>query len=393
MRSLPPFNAWDVNVTTLPKAISVKSEKESVAGFADLLAGVGTAPEDTSLPRGKTGTEDVTVEAKPTHEAGEQKATWLNDPGRKSLERKIALGCPTVRPPHQTGLARKGPARPELTIGVLSSTASLPPIPNATPMAVTPPTNGTGATLQQTRIKTAPATSVTEAIPPRAIEAPVSAVAVNQSALLDIVSGSPDVATDGEPTPVDSRPGIITDSALLAASTHANPVTENKVSSPARRDFSGAAYEADGSELAATAPILQAVKQDDHSVISVHLSLPHIGNLQVRVTGDETGATSLSISAEREATLRALIGDQAQLHDVLQNAGVRQEDRTIDFSLLQAGSRGANEWSGSGGNDDTSRRRTTEPVDGIGLPAGIDQAEWSRSPAEDRSLNLINITA
>ncbi len=67
--------------------------------------------------------------------------------------------------------------------------------------------------------------------------------------------------------------------------------------------------------------------------VTVRLNPAELGMVQVRVDRDAAGVASVSVTAERPETLQTLVRDQAQLHRVLDAAGVPSVGRTLTFSL------------------------------------------------------------
>ena len=70
--------------------------------------------------------------------------------------------------------------------------------------------------------------------------------------------------------------------------------------------------------------------------LSVRLSLPHLGTVEVRLSKDDSTGSAMTISADRPETLRAMITDEAQLRSVLAGTGLEGDKRPIEYTLLPA---------------------------------------------------------
>ena len=93
--------------------------------------------------------------------------------------------------------------------------------------------------------------------------------------------------------------------------------------------------------------------------MSIRLSLPNLGTVEVRVGKGDHGASTMTISADRPDTLRTMETDQAQLRAVLNQSGLENGDRIIDYELL-ATPRGADggSFASPEGSDDRPDRST-----------------------------------
>ncbi len=79
--------------------------------------------------------------------------------------------------------------------------------------------------------------------------------------------------------------------------------------------------------------LLQLAQGPSGTAVTLRLDPAELGYVQVRIERDTAGTATVQVTAERPETLHLLTSDQAQLHRVLDNAGVPAEGRTVSFAL------------------------------------------------------------
>ncbi len=87
------------------------------------------------------------------------------------------------------------------------------------------------------------------------------------------------------------------------------------------------------------------------SSVTLRLDPGELGQVQVRIDRGADGSSTVHVAAEHPDTLRLLIADQAALHRTLDQAGLAQDGRSVNFSLStpDAGSSASSDrGSGSG---------------------------------------------
>ena len=360
--------------------------------FADVLADVGKKlphSMDGGSDAGKAVTDGPTGPSRQV--ASPRKLSLQAGAGKK--DRRID----SRRPSHEAFVVQKRSAR-------LGAAAATPFLPDAS--AVSPPApaaNSTPAvkTVEVSRPQATPS-GTAQAVSPLIQDAAETTSALAASAVAGGLASS-DLAVAMAPSDHAAL-----DAAQVAASADSSPTASpptraegthgGRGQSDARRAASGPLEDPEASAADSRSVKSTAVVRDEHGALSIHLSLPHIGALELKITGNETGSTCLSISAEREGTLRALIGDQAQLHAILKEEGVQPEGRTIEFNLLPASSDTSDSRSGSGPRDDSRPNHggntDTEGECGLlGSASGPTGIRCQNARTDIRSLNLIDITA
>lgn len=87
------------------------------------------------------------------------------------------------------------------------------------------------------------------------------------------------------------------------------------------------------------------------SSVTLRLDPGELGRVQVRIDRGADGSSTVHIAAEHPDTLRLLIADQAALHRTLDQAGLAQDGRSVNFSLStpDAGSSASSDRGSSGG--------------------------------------------
>ena len=68
--------------------------------------------------------------------------------------------------------------------------------------------------------------------------------------------------------------------------------------------------------------------------LSVRLSLPHLGTVEVRVGKSDADGPTMTISSDRRETLHAMANDEAQLRSALADSGLDQPARAIEYNLI-----------------------------------------------------------
>jgi hypothetical protein len=69
------------------------------------------------------------------------------------------------------------------------------------------------------------------------------------------------------------------------------------------------------------------------NVVTVQLQPAELGRVQISVTSDATGLSSVQVSADRPETLALLQNDQPELAKALDQAGIASAGRTVSFQL------------------------------------------------------------
>jgi hypothetical protein len=211
----------------------------------------------------------------------------------------------------------------------------------------------------------------------------------------------PSAAAQSDPSStLGNQPGTFAAPSVTCApavSTQSGPVATVDQSKDHTTTHGAVLNAPDGfSEPAVGAAVPPEIGRDEKGGLSIRLSLPHIGALEIQVVDDSNGKTSLVIGAQREDTLRALIGDQARLHASLRDSGIQPEGRTIEFSLLAPSSFDTDASRRDPGAQDNQSRRHAAASDGesgvIGPTVGSARLSGQLAGC-GRSLNLIDITA
>ena len=79
----------------------------------------------------------------------------------------------------------------------------------------------------------------------------------------------------------------------------------------------------------------QATATASH-VTTIQITPVELGRVEIRIERMADGPAKIQLVAERPETLSRLVHDQSQLQQALDQAGVPQSGRTLDFSLAPA---------------------------------------------------------
>ena len=149
------------------------------------------------------------------------------------------------------------------------------------------------------------------------------------------------------------------------------------------------------SVVAAHAPAMQlapaivsigaaAGKDGQHSV-TVLLAPIELGKVQITLVRDSSGATTITVSADRSDTLALLSHDQQALQHSLDQAGVSTEGRSLSFNL-------SGQREGGGGSADTRHAAGSSRSASGQFVEGDDAAEPVAGSIPQFRVGLINIT-
>jgi flagellar hook-length control protein FliK len=86
-------------------------------------------------------------------------------------------------------------------------------------------------------------------------------------------------------------------------------------------------------------------------VTTIQITPAELGRVDVRIERTNDGPAKIELIAERPETLSRLVHDQSQLQQALDQAGIPQNNRTIEFSLAPATTDGAAFSSNLSGNN------------------------------------------
>ena len=390
MHSLEPTIVASRPAAAQPTVSSEKSEGTSLVDFADVLADVGKEPRPTAVGADSTAKNEV-VGTKGTRQP---LASEKTSPLKVGEGKRDGVMSSRVAAEHAATTRKKAARLQPVTIApVVTGPAAMPlvastaaPIIGDKANKVSPPCPSPTRTAQL-------AASCAQDCP----GAPIAPTVASNPPDPDLAV-SPKVSDHDDPVDAAQVLPCGGDAENLSVPARMEDATATKGQSSARHAAQGGPQISEelAPETGSTMPT--GVVRDEHGGLSVHLSLPHIGALKLKVTGSETGTASVNISAEREGTLRALISDQAQLHAILKEGGIQTEGRTIEFSLLPASSAGPDSWSGSGAHDQSRRHHSIgAEFDGESEPGGSGTGpgqHGQRHPVTDsRLFNLIDITA
>ena len=91
--------------------------------------------------------------------------------------------------------------------------------------------------------------------------------------------------------------------------------------------------------------------------VTIQLKPAELGRVEVRIERSAEGPTKVELAVERTDTLMMLVRDQSHLHQALDQAGVPQDGRTVQFSLSSdnLGNAGSNLF-GNGSSNGGSQR-------------------------------------
>ena len=179
------------------------------------------------------------------------------------------------------------------------------------------------------------------------------------------------------PGPANSLP--VTPSHMLAQSGIA-PSTPAASRHPAATPLSGdVAARSPLTPVAQIAPALVRLSSDAgiHRV-TVLLSPAELGRVQISVIRDHDGTATVNVSAERPETLALVRADSAQLHAVLDKAGVAAHSRNLQFHL--AAPIALPPARAITAQEDTSTRTAATPANFVRAAAGGAAADGQKSP-------------
>lgn len=135
--------------------------------------------------------------------------------------------------------------------------------------------------------------------------------------------------------------------------------------------------------------------QDGRNQFTIRLDPPELGRVEVRLEFQAEGAMRATVTADQRDTLTLLQRDAHSLERALQQAGVKTDSGSLNFTLNQDGQRGAEQsalaQAGSGEDDgQTEEAAGDAQADGeVGTaPAGSD----GTGPAVAASNGLIDVT-
>ena len=135
--------------------------------------------------------------------------------------------------------------------------------------------------------------------------------------------------------------------------------------------------------------------QDGRNQFTIRLDPPELGRVEVRLEFQAEGAMRATVTADQRDTLTLLQRDAHSLERALQQAGVKTDSGSLNFTLNQDGQRGTEQsalaQAGSGEDDgQTDEAAGGEQADGeVGTaPAGSD----GTGPAVAASNGLIDVT-
>lgn len=156
--------------------------------------------------------------------------------------------------------------------------------------------------------------------------------------------------------PADSQAGALTPSPLNALIA-APPVTAESRSTQATATPQSPAAQvaqtiAEPVKIVLTSPV-QAGSTAPH-VITIQITPEQMGKVEVRIERTNDGPAKIQLTAERPETLSRLVHDQSQLQEALNNAGIPQHSRTIEFSLASPATDGSAFSSSSFGSNTAS---------------------------------------
>ena len=170
------------------------------------------------------------------------------------------------------------------------------------------------------------------------------------------VSGPGETASAGSPAiqSLDAAHAASAASTLQPAS-ESRPSQDQTPAAPARP----AAATAPASQLqqaAAVATVVAHSSGPQH--ITIHLTPPELGSLQVRIDQSAGAPPRIEIKVEHAQTLDLLLHDQPRLHQALDQAGIPADGRHVTLSLDDTGQNssggGQRRASGSDWNDQNS---------------------------------------
>ena len=366
----------------------------SSVDFSNVLADAATeAAAGQVQPKVAPTPAATAAKASDLHAGSRQAATAATKISRSSSHEKPG----SVR---RARMLPPGAPHKRVTTRVPAPTSDLSSASGAAPTLVATPVAASPSCSKAQRTSSSPASESTS-MSLTSTGATGTSAATGPEILLagDPARSSPAAAPSDASSSLDTQPGASAEPSVTAApAMSAQPAPAASVEQSKHPATPTAAQPARdrSSDPAGVAVAPPEIGRDETGGLSIRVSLPHIGALEVRVVDDKNGPTSLVIGAEREDTLRALIGDQARLHASLRENGIKPEGRTIEFSLILPSptDNGASRGDPGAHDDPPSRHAAASDVEPGSIGPAAGSARLSGSSAGcGRSLNLIDITA
>ncbi len=141
-------------------------------------------------------------------------------------------------------------------------------------------------------------------------------------------SANPGAVAPAMPTPVMSAPRL--NEPADKVSTELRP-TGSRLPAPFASRAIGDAFHPPIAHLE-LADLARA--PDQQGDMSIRMSLPHLGVVEVRFGRRAGSAAAMTISVDHPETLRTMVSDQAQLRSALHDSGLHETDKTIEYLLL-----------------------------------------------------------
>lgn len=248
-------------------------------------------------------------------------------------------GSPATKAAHPTIAEAQTNGEPPAQSGVIPALFS-PPLP---PQAVHPaignpgaashsPTDPSGTTARADPMRSGrpPASATADTAPPLGAgsqDAPNSNLAAGATEQVTnhkfAARANPETATTpaqttttlAAPPDITSPPATLT----LTPVAPAPPASASAIATP----------------MAQLAPALltMATAPDGNQLTTIRLHPQELGMVQVQIERAPSGATQVSITAEKPETLQTILRDQPQVHQLLNDAGIPAAGRTVTFQV------------------------------------------------------------
>ena len=140
------------------------------------------------------------------------------------------------------------------------------------------------------------------------------------------------VASTGSGQPAPAVQAVPTTGPLVIAGV-APAVASTAGAARPLRPASGAQPSASGAVAQLQAPLVSVARG---GAVTVHLNPVELGRIDVRVAHEPAGGIRVTLTAERDETLAALVRDRPQIEAALDHAGISTERRTLEFAAVPA---------------------------------------------------------
>ncbi len=324
---LPVTPSQPTSIALAPPAAPSAAVDPSVAGSTtattDASPPVDGLPSPPNSPADKPGNAILGAQAAVSPSLARSLARGIvdDDDGATVRAPSKALTDETDQAvPDRSGLS-SGAAPPSTT--VVNPIVALPTIVPATPLASSAPASGVAQAVSPRSTPTGQPSHTTRTTSENADSAPLPPPATATPEIVaSTVQPGPAIATAASigtasvPAPSPSAPLARADPPTSQPNSPASQVAQAIVE-PVKIMMSSPA------QVAAAAS----------HVTTIQITPVELGRVDIRIERLDDGPAKIQLVAERPETLSRLVHDQSQLHQALDQAGIPQAGRMLDFSL------------------------------------------------------------